>query len=154
MQPPRGPGAGEDGGSRHPARRWHRRPAMSAIQGMHPRGVRAKRTSPDAIWTGRSPRVRSAEAMNVSRLMSRYPERDDPRRPSIRPTARASAGGTMIANPVTWPAISEVTIPTIEPIRAPVHVPLREPPRRPAPTPTARPQPAPFRTSEWSPVIA
>ena len=61
---------------------------MSAIQGTHARGARAKRTASDATWTGRSPRARSTEAMSVSRLTSRYPERDEPRSPSIKPTAR------------------------------------------------------------------
>ncbi len=94
--------------------------------------------------------------MNVSRLTSRYRERDDPRSPSIKPTAMARTGGTMIPTPLPGikPAISAVAIPTIAPISIPVPGPPCAPPRSPTPRPMASPQPTPIHTSWWTPVIA
>ena len=88
------------------------------------------------------------DAMNVSRLISLYPERRAPRT-LIKPTDRARTGGTRYPQglPGNRPAISAEAIPTIEPMRMPVQSPLSGVPRSPTPTPTASPQPAPNSTS-------
>ena len=91
--------------------------------------------------------------MKVSRLTSRYPDRDVRPSPSIRPTARGRMGGRIIPHPSPSPANSAVATPTIDPIGMLVHGSLCEP-RRPMPTPIAIPQPAPIRTAVWTPVMA